>query len=260
MAINNTTPELSPKGNQGPQPHRCSTWWSEARGAHGHGGRHILVHHPWGCLTAAGAHHGGDFLTAGPKVPKGRCPGRRLYVCWLFPTCPPQCSTRGSLCPAALEPAGAPLQREAGESNGCHSFPHGSPTTMSPPPHSPNAPAPRGSQSHHGDPAQLLESWLRGLALRNGPFSKLFSCKDFVAAFASCQDPELYTAKNTEVIHKRKKETESQNQEKPLNDAMNQRNANENMMAYQISKDKKGNTHCWQRFKQTHTLVVYVSA
>lgn len=36
-----------------------------------------------------------------------------------------------------------------------------------------------------------------------------------------------------------KKQTKSQNQMKPFNHAMNQRNANEHMLAYQISKDKK---------------------
>lgn len=43
---------------------------------------------------------------------------------------------------------------------------------------------------------------------------------------------------------------------KPFNDAMNQRHANENMMAYQISRDKKGNTHCWQRLEKTHTVLL----
>lgn len=227
-----------------------------ARGVWAERGHRVPAHHPWGGLKVAGAHCRGDLLTAvqRPLRQMPRKKTRTKPVCSLFPMCPQTCSLSSLMLrwgdPGYYSPrVSRSPQRGAEESHGCYS-------SCLTPRHTPlplGCPRPAQAGEAHRTPVGIQPCCFFGPALCNCSL-RYFHVKTLWLHLHPARILSD-TAKNTEVIHKRKKETQSQNQMKPFNDAMNQRNANENMMAYQISKDKKGNTHCWQRFEKTHTAL-----
>lgn len=172
---------------------RTPSHTNAAHGVWAERGHCVPAHHPQGGLKVARARPGGDFLTAVQRPPR-QMPGKTTQtqpMCLLFPMCP-QCGLCPPLCskgaPVYCSPgvSGSP-QREAGESHGFYSScltPHHAPLPPRCPPHLPRA------KKLTVPPVGIQPCCFLGPALRNAPFSKLFSYKDFAAAFASCQDPE----------------------------------------------------------------------